>query len=165
MKLFNLLLLITSLITINACKSNQNSEKSNANYNLEFKNTMQKHLDAIVNRDLETLKTTMSPTGKMTLIMQGTEIINTVDSFINFHEGWFQDSSWSMESKIIKTEIGNSIGLAVTESMYREPQRDGKPYYNRMIVSYVLERKNGNWYIINDHASSIVKSTDLTEEE
>lgn len=160
MTVFKLTLISLPLLILSSCIQKNTTNIKHPNHKVEFQKTIQKHLNAIVNRDLETLKSTMSPSGKMTLIMQGTEIINSVDSFIDFHEGWFQDSSWNMESKIIKTEIGNDIGLAVTESMYREPERDGKPYYNRMIVSYVLERNKDNWYIINDHASSIIKSTD-----
>ncbi len=45
--------------------------------------------------------------------------------------------------------------MAVTEIVYREPEREGKPYFNRMIVSYDLEKIDGKWYIIKDHASSI----------
>ena len=41
-----------------------------------------------------------------------------------------------------------------------EPERDGKPYFNRMHISYTLEKQNGQWYVIKDHASSVEKSTD-----
>lgn len=155
----SLLLLFTILIIL-GCKPDSGQNSMTPQLSIEFNKTIQKHIDAIVARDLKSLRSTLSPSGKMTLIMQGTEIINSVDSFINFHEGWFQDTSWSMDSKIIKTEIGEKIGLAITESMYREPERNGKPYYNRMIVSYILERSEDKWFVINDHASSIRKSTD-----
>jgi len=50
--------------------------------------------------------------------------------------------------------------MAITEIVYREPERNGEPYFNRMIVSYVLEKIDGHWCIIKDHASSVEKSTD-----
>ena len=125
-----------------------------------FVSTMQKHLDAVSNRDLESLKSTMSPDGKMQLILPGSEIINSVDSFIAYHVEWFQDTTWSFETKILNTEIGDQLGMAITQIIYREPERDGKPYFNRMMVSYVLEKKDGKWYVIKDHASSVEKSTD-----
>lgn len=152
-----LTLFIISCSENNKLQTNEISQQENEQ---AFNKTLDKHLNAIVNKDLDALKSTMSPDGKMQLIMQGTEIINSVDSFINFHEGWFQDTLWTMETKVLRTEIGNTIGLAVTESMYREPERNDEPYYNRMIVTYALEKNNDKWCIINDHASTIEKSTD-----
>jgi len=126
-----------------------------------FIQTMQKHLDAVSNRDLATLKSTMSPNGNMQLILPGSEIINTVDSFILYHQEWFKDTVWTFETQILNTSIVDDLGIAITEIIYREPERDGKPYFNRMTVSYALQKMNNQWYIIKDHASSIEKSTDV----
>ena len=120
--------------------------------------TMQKHLDAVSNKDLKALKSTLSPEGEMIWIMPRTEILHTVDSFILAHEEWFQDTTWTFETKIVDTEIGERVGMAVTEIVYSEPERKGKPYFNRMIVSYDLKKVDDKWYIIKDHASSIEKT-------
>lgn len=122
--------------------------------------TMKKHLDAVTNRDLETLKSTLSPKGKMQLILPSTEIIDRVDGFMDYHSEWFEVPNWTFETKIVNTEVGESMGMAIVEIVYREPERDGKPYFNRMIVSYDLQKINGQWSVIKDHASSVEKSTD-----
>lgn len=126
----------------------------------DFIGTLKKHLNAVAQKDLVVLKSTMSPEGKMHLILPKTEIISSVDSFMNFHKEWFKDTSWTFETEILHTDIGEKLGIAITEIMYREPDRNGKPYFNRMIVTYGLEKIDGTWYIIKDHASSIEKSTD-----
>ncbi len=126
----------------------------------DFVATMQKHLDAVTNRDLATLKSTLLPTGKMQLILPSTEIIDSVSGFLDYHEAWFQDTMWSFETKILNTDIGEQFGIAIVEIVYSEPERDGKPYFNRMNVSYALEHNDGKWFIIKDHASSVEKSTD-----
>ncbi len=77
-----------------------------------------------------------------------------------YHEPWFQDSTWTFETKILNTVIGERLGMAITEVLYQEPERDGKPYFNRMVVSYDLEKIADQWYVIKDHASSVEKSTD-----
>jgi len=83
-----------------------------------------------------------------------------VDSFLAFHEAWFQDTSWTFTTEILNVEVGPEVGMAVTEVVYREPERDGVPYFNRMIVSYTLRKTDGKWYVIKDHATSAEKSTD-----
>lgn len=126
--------------------------------NVEHK--MKKHLDAVTNQDLETLKNTLHPGGKMQLILPGMEIINGVDEFMDFHSTWFSSATeWSFETKILNSEVGKKYAMVITELTYREPIRDGKAYFNRQIVSYVLENVKGQWYIIKDHCSSIEKST------
>ncbi|MEM1326226.1 MAG: nuclear transport factor 2 family protein [Bacteroidota bacterium] len=125
---------------------------------------MQKHLDAVSNRDLSTLKSTLSPKGNMQLILPSTEIINSVDSFMNYHETWFQDTSaWTFDTEILNTMVTDDLAIAITQIVYREPERDGKPYFNRMTVSYGLQKYDGEWYVIKDHASSVEKSTDRTQ--
>ena len=127
-----------------------------------FVSTMQKHLNAVTNKDIETLKSTLSPTGKMQLVLPKTEMTSTVDEFVKYHADWFADTTtvWSFKTKILDTTIGETMGIAITEILYSEPLRDGKPYFNRMNVTYALQKQNDQWYIIKDHASSIHKSTD-----
>ncbi len=125
-----------------------------------FLDVMQTHLDAVTNRDLETLRSTLSPKGNMQLILPGTEIIEKVSGFMEYHKEWFDAPDWTFETKILNTEVGETMGMAITEVVYREPERDGKPYFNRMIVSYDLKKIEGTWYVIKDHASSVEKSTD-----
>lgn len=162
-----MVLFIFLALSISACHTKQEpnieEEKIEQEKNQKlFTATMQKHLDAVSNKNLSNLKSTMSPEGKMQLILPGSEIINGVDGFMNYHKEWFQDttSNWTFETKILQTEVGKNIGIAITEIVYKEPERNGVPYFNRMIVSYALEKIGEQWYIIKDHASSIEKSTD-----
>ncbi|HLT49047.1 MAG TPA: nuclear transport factor 2 family protein [Aequorivita sp.] len=136
------------------------TEKSDVSNEKEFTQVMQKHLDAVSNRDLKSLGETMDPNGQMQLILPKTEIINGVEGFMDYHKEWFADSTWTFETKILNTAIGQDMGMAITEIVYREPERKPEPYFNRMIVSYDLKKIEGKWYIIKDHASSIEKSTD-----
>ena len=121
---------------------------------------MNRHLNAVTNKDLNALKSTMSPDGEMQLILPGSEIIHSVDSFMAFHKSWFQDKSWSFETKVLDYKVGEELAMVISEITYREPERNGSPYFNRMIVSYILKKLNDKWYVIKDHASSIEKSTD-----
>lgn len=131
------------------------------NRKAEVEHKMKIHLAAVTNKDLVALKNTLHPDGKMQLILPGMEIISGVDAFMDFHTTWFNSSTeWSFETKILNSEVGKNYAMVITELTYREPMRDGKPYFNRQIVSYVLENVNGEWYIIKDHCSSTEKSTD-----
>lgn len=158
---------LLSIFLTYACAENTQSEMPEAKKEMDhtfnkkaFHATLERHLNAVSDRDLETLKSTMHPKGKMQLILPATEIMDGVDAFMNYHEDWFAMPNWTFETKIINVEVGETNGIGITEVVYREPERDGAPYFNRMTVSYALEKYEGTWYIIKDHASSIEKSTD-----
>ena len=128
-----------------------------------FEKTLERHLNAVSNKDIETLGSTLHPDGKMMLILPGLETTYTVVDFLSFHTAWFADPTWTFETQVLETEIGPTLGMAIVEVLYREPERDGEPYFNRMTVSYTLEKTDGAWFFIKDHATSVEKSTDQSE--
>ena len=159
--LYNGVTLVGLLIGISSCNSKQSEGHDNDIKQDEelFISVLEKHLNAVSSKDLTLLKTTMSPNGDMELILPNSEIKYSADEFIKFHEEWFEIHDWTFKTKILSSHIGDRIGVATTEILYEEPDRNGKPYFNRMIVSYSLEKVNGSWYIIKDHASSIDKTS------
>lgn len=60
-----------------------------------FKEVLKRHLDAVSNRDLKTLKSTLSPEGTMQLILPGMEIITKVEGFLDYHREWFALTDWT----------------------------------------------------------------------
>lgn len=155
-KLLSILLLSFLLI---ACQQSAKENISQEENEQQFVSALRKHLDAVEAKDLKTLKTTMSPSGNMELIQPNMEIIKGVDGFMKFHETFFNHPNWTLKFKITSKDVGNKIGVATTETLYQEPERNGKPYSSRMTVTYTLEKVNGKWYVIKDHASFISKST------
>lgn len=125
-----------------------------------FHATLRKHTTAISNRDIATLKTLMSPDGLMHLMRPNTAVVYSTDNYIKYHESWFQDPNWSIKFTITDSEVGAEMGLAITEVMYEVPERDGKPYWNKMTISFVMKKMDGAWYVISDHSGSVKKSTD-----
>lgn len=165
MKTEKIILFILISLLVTACNDlSETKEKKVIIEDLANKKAMiavmNKHLNAVTNRDLNTLEATLSPDGEMQLILPGEDIIYTTDKFLEFHREWFKDTTWTFETKILNTDLGESFGMAVTELTYREPERNGKPYFNRQIVSYDLKKIDGNWYVIKDHCTSAEKSTD-----
>ena len=157
MKIYILTILSFFALITNAENNIKNDSET------QFIETLTKHLNAVTNRDSKSLESTLSPKGNMQLILPQTEIMYSVDTFMDYHKQWFAAKDWTFETKILNTNIKADLGMATVDIIYREPIRDGKPYFNRMTVSYVLEKMQGQWYVIKDHASSIEKSTDESE--
>ncbi len=157
-KLIFLSLLVIGFSSCDIKQDIQENETSKIKNEELFKSVLLKHLNAIENRDLIALKATMSPNGNMELIQPSAEIVYTVDGFMEFHQKWFKIPDWTASTKILSTDIGDRIGVATTELLYKEPERNGKPYFNRLIVTYTLEKTKNTWHVIKDHASSVEKT-------
>jgi len=119
---------------------------------------LDKHLNAVSERNYDVLSSTLAPHNKMQLILPSQKMTTTVQEFLDFHKEWFVDTTWTIESKIIDMTVKDKLAIAVTEQLYKEPERNGKPYYNKMQVSYALQKIDEKWYVIRDHASSIDKT-------
>ena len=78
---------------------------------------LQKHLDAVSNRDLKTLESTLSPDGNMQLILPETEIIDGTDGFMGYHREWFKTPDWTIDSKILNSEVGETMAMIIVESI------------------------------------------------
>ncbi|BDS12643.1 hypothetical protein AsAng_0033670 [Aureispira anguillae] len=37
---------------------------------------------------------------------------------MEYHQEWFKDSSWTFETKILNTEVGDQFGMAITKVVY-----------------------------------------------
>ena len=126
---------------------------------LEALGVLDEHLKAIERRDLKALANTLSPDGRMQFILPDTEVMKTTQAFLDYHQKWFnEDSGWSMENSVISANVDKVLAEVVVQAMYSEPDRNGKPYFNRLFVSYTLRNIDGQWYIVKDHATSVERS-------
>ncbi len=76
----------------------------------------------------------------MELIIPGRAITYTVDEFVELHQNWFKDTTWTMQTNILNLKADQNIAFATADAMYKELERDGNPYFNHMVVSYILEK-------------------------
>lgn len=146
--------------TMISSETSEDAIKAKAQNVADCISVMETHLNAVSSRDLKSLRKTLSPSGNMLLILPQTETMTTVDAFMDYHTEWFAMPNWTFETAIVDHAVGQDLAFVIVESMYREPERDGKPYYNRMVISYDLQKIDGSWYVVKDHATSVEKSTD-----
>ena len=147
------LLFLPFFYLLSSCSSPNNQPAPAA-----FETSLSNHLRAVQEKNFELLKSTVPDSGSFHLILPNGKMINRVEEFLDMHHEWFQESGWSMESRVLFSESGADFGHAIVESMLREPERNGKPYFHKMAISYVLKLQDGAWKVVADHASTIEKS-------
>jgi predicted metal-dependent hydrolase len=152
-KYFLIFLIIIAAFMV-SCSSNERENRK------QFTDLLQTHLNAVSEKNIEKLITTLPPDSNFLFILPNSSPTKSSKDFIQFHKEWFKDTLWTFETKILEANVGEIMGIALVEAFYKEPERNGKPYFNKMSVSYALKKIEGKWYVIKDHASSIDKTSE-----
>ena len=102
----------------------------------------------------------MHPSGTMHMMRPNTPVVYSTDRYIKYHTSWFEDKNWSLSSQITDSNVGEKLGWALTDVTYRNEKPGTKFYTNKMSITYVMEKVDGQWYVISDHSTSVKKTVD-----
>lgn len=139
--------------------SKTTAEVTKANHKA-FHSTLKAHINAISKRDIQTLTNLMHPSGTMHMMRHNTPVIYSTDRYIKYHNLWFEDNTWKLTAQITDSNVGQKLGWALVDVTYRNEKPNTKFYTNKMLITYVMEKVDDQWYVISDHATSVEKTFD-----
>jgi hypothetical protein len=112
---------------------------------MSFQDDLETHLQAVCDRDIDTLEASLSKDSSITLILPNGALRETKEDFIEFHESWFEDQDWSITHEIVSTKESTSSAHAIVQSMFKDKDEDGKDYEVNMLISFMFVREDGLW--------------------
>ena len=96
--------------------------------------------------------------GAYHLILPDGSRTETAKAFYEGQVAWFGGGDWTIDMKILSSDLKGNIGTAFVQADYREPDRDGKPYHHKMWITYICEKIDGQWKVTHDHCSTASKN-------
>ncbi len=139
----NLLFLMVSLAIFSA---NASAQQSN------FKEAVEKHLNAVENRDLTNFVDTITTTDRLLVIMPDGSQLTSTKAVIDFHIEWFKDKDWIWNPAIDRIIEGENQSTALVKYSYQNNADDTKRYYWLVLVFQI---ENGTWRLIHDQNTAI----------
>ena len=126
--------------------------------------TIQKHFDAISNRDIDAFKENLTSSETLYTIVQNGHAFTKTSELIAMHEEWFKDPHWIWEGSVVHKVMGEDMAMALIKYDYRN-NADEQPVSTWLI--YVFQLQNGEWRIVHDQNTSLdfpafAKSAGLT---
>ncbi|KAB2591391.1 MULTISPECIES: YybH family protein [Streptomyces] len=115
---------------------------------MDFTTALDHHLTAVRSRDLEAYMATVHD--EATVILPNGRTVTGAEAVRAFHQGWFEDPDWTMETETTRTVVHRDTAVAVLDVHYRDLDGDGKPYEMRYLLSLVFARTDGNWLLVHD---------------
>jgi SnoaL-like domain len=127
---------------------------------ITFRETLDRHLQSIQERDLSTLIDTL-PAEKLILIMADGRLVRDTAEFVELHRAWFAETTWSLDARLVSLDESPTNGVAVLRLDYR----DEPPGQQRIIESsystLIFTLRDGRWLMTHEQNTPIRTSPDL----
>ncbi|HAV11373.1 MAG TPA: nuclear transport factor 2 family protein [Candidatus Moranbacteria bacterium] len=118
----------------------------------DFYSALQKHFDAITNRDLNAFKSHLTQNETLYTIVQNGHAFTTPEETIAIHKEWFKDPNWIWEGFVVHKVVGEDMAMALVKYDYRAKAED-KPFSTWL--TYVFQLEDNEWRIIHDHNTAL----------
>jgi uncharacterized protein (TIGR02246 family) len=123
---------------------------------VNFRQTLDRHLHAIQNRDLPALLDTLPP-DRLTLIMSDGRLVRSVDEFREMHQCWFASDTWKLGAEIVRLVEGTDVGLAVVHLDYRDQPSGGASIHETSYLTLAFQKQGDRWLMVHDQNTPVKK--------
>ncbi len=124
---------------------------------MTFRETLDKHLRAIVDRDLEALIETL-PSEELVLVKSDGQVVRSVREFVEAHRGWFEMPNWTLGIEPVHTYETPELGVAVLKLDYSDLRSDGTRFHEFSILTLIFAHQPGRWVMVHDQNTPIKRS-------
>ncbi len=121
---------------------------------LDFKTTLEKHLQAISTRNIEMIKATVADS--VLLIFPDGELLKSKQKFVDFHIDWFKDKNWKMTTEILRIKEEKQLAHGLVKYQLTNYNADGtiKSQSNTYLL-LIFEKQKEGWKLIHDQNTKI----------
>ena len=118
----------------------------------DFDDALQRHFDAIANRDIDAFTSHLTRGEKLYTIVQNGHAFTTPAEAIAIHEEWFRDPDWIWDGSLVHKVVGEDMAMALVRYTYR-PNADSEPLTTWLV--YVFELQDNEWRIVHDQNTAL----------
>lgn len=118
----------------------------------DFDRALQRHFEAISNRDIGAFASHMTRGETLYTIVQNGHAFTTPAEIIAVHEDWFKDPDWIWEGTLVHKVVGDDMAMALVKYDYRRKPED-EPLSNWL--TYVFRLEDGEWRIVHDQNTAL----------
>ncbi|GAB4200388.1 MAG: hypothetical protein Tsb002_36530 [Wenzhouxiangellaceae bacterium] len=116
---------------------------------------LQRHIQAIHDRDFDAFKSTISDDPIIDFILPNGRAFEQRDDYLNMIQGWFNESGWHFKPAIIRTITSPEMGVALLKVDYSEDDRGGEPYHLQHYLTLIFKLQNNEWRLVLDQNTKI----------
>lgn len=119
-----------------------------------LRETVERHLDSVERRDLQTLIDTITTGKELPLIFPDGEKLDTRRQFVDLHKAWFADDSWRMQMELIDLIETTELGHALVRYRYTTVE-GSKAETRENWLALTFAKEEGSWRLVFDQNTPI----------
>jgi len=125
-----------------------------------FGRTLERHLQAIQDRDLEAMMATVSEQPGPTLIFPNGQLLTGKQAFREFHTTWFADTQWRMDITEVRRVVSANMATVLLRYTYRDVPEVGQGNPRSSFLVLVFQQINDQWLLVHDQNTRIEPPAD-----
>lgn len=114
-----------------------------------FQESLQRHLAAVRERDLDALTPTLHP-DVVVLLPNGT-LVSGRDAVVDLHRAWFADPSWSLTFDTVSCTELEHLASVILNVHYTEAGSSERDYF----LGLAFARSGEQWLLVHDQNSVV----------
>ena len=131
---------------------------------MTFRETLDRHLRAIRERDLLGLLGTVAA-DELALITSDGRLVRTTAEFAEMHRGWFAETTWSLDAEVVNLVESPALGVVLLRLDYRDDPPGRPPVREQSYLSLVFALREGRWVMVQDQNTPIRSSDPVAGQE
>ncbi|MFL5245452.1 MAG: YybH family protein [Gemmataceae bacterium] len=127
--------------------------------NMNFQETLAKHLTAIQERNLAALMETLPDDDAVTLITADGRLVKTAREFAEMHRDWFGQTTWTLNTQLVSTWETTDLAVVVLRLDYRDNPPDQPPIQAESYLTLAFARQaDERWVMVLDQNTPMTRA-------
>ena len=122
---------------------------------MTFQQSLERHLTAVQNRDIDTFLKTIANDGRLTLIMPNGSLWQDYADIAELHREWFADPDWQMTTELLTTHESPEMAAALLLVNYTDVDMEGAPVEFEYYLHLLFAKEGDQWLVIHDQNTMI----------
>ncbi len=117
---------------------------------MSFQQTLERHLQAVQDRDLDAFLSTVAQDGSLTMILPNGSLLDDYAEIVELHEEWFADPEWQLTTELVTEHETSAMGVALLLVTYQDVDEAGEPIQFQYFLSLTFAKHAEEWLLIHD---------------
>lgn len=121
---------------------------------MTFHGTLEKHLQAIQDRDLVALADTIA-LDRMVLITADGRLVTSSQEYLTMRREWFATPGWTLEILPVQVFEGPSVAVVVLRIHYREEPEGKPPTQQESFLTLTFQEQDERWEMVHEQCTLV----------
>jgi ketosteroid isomerase-like protein len=144
---------------------NGQSKRINKGTYMNFQQTLERHLQAVQDHDVDAFLKTVAQDGSLTMILPNGALLDSYEEIEELHQEWFADPEWQLTTELVTQHESDTMASALFLVDYQDVDEEGAPVQFQYFLNLLFANRGGEWLLVHDQNTIIDTDFDELDED